>query len=86
MVESVAKPDKTLDARAFFNPIDCRSLDVIREELKTMAVGNVLEIYANAFQKREIESWAKKFRHPILSVTDNEGLITIHLQKGPPLG
>lgn len=85
MVE-MAKVDRTLDARAFFNPIDCRSLDVIREELKTMQEGQILEIYANAFQKREIESWAKKFQHPILSVTNVEGLVTMHLQKGPPLG
>ena len=77
--------DKTLDARAFFNPIDCRSLDVIREELKTMDVGQILEIYANLFQKREIETWAKKFRHPILSAVDQDGLVTIHLEKGPPL-
>ena len=79
------KIDKTLDARTFFNPIDCRSLDVIREELKTIEVGQVLEIYANLFQKREIEVWAKKFQHPILSEENNEGLVTIHLQKGPPL-
>ena len=84
MVEAV-KADRTLDARQFFNPIDCRSLDVIREELKTMAVGQVLEIFANLFQKREIESWAKKFQHPILSAEDNEGLVTLYLQKGPPL-
>ena len=84
MVE-MAKVDRTLDARAFFNPIDCRSLDVIREELKTMEEGQVLEIFANLFQKREIESWAKKFQHPILSINNNEGLVTIHLQKGPPL-
>jgi len=79
------KVDRILDARAFFNPIDCRSLDVIREELKTMEVGQVLEILANLFQKREIESWAKKFQHPILSAEDNDGLVTIYLQKGPPL-
>jgi len=79
------KVDRTLDARAFFNPIDCRSLDVIREELKTMKEGQVLEIYANLFQKREIEVWAKKFQHPILSATNNDGLVTLHLQKGPPL-
>ena len=84
MVGSV-KADKTLDARAFFNPIDCRSLDVIREELKTMEEGQVLEIFANLFQKREIESWAKKFQHPILSAESNEGLVTLYLQKGPPL-
>ena len=84
MVEKV-KADKTLDARAFFNPIDCRSLDVIREELKTMEEGEILEIYANLFQKREIEVWAKKFRHPILSAANQEGLVTLHLQKGPPL-
>ena len=84
MVEGV-KADKTLDARAFFNPIDCRSLDVIREELKTMKEGEILEIYANLFQQREIEAWAKKFRHPILSATSHEGLVTLHLQKGPPL-
>ena len=85
MIETV-KVDKTLDARTFFNPIDCRSLDVIREELKTMEEGQILEIYANAFQKREIEVWAKKFQHPILLATDKEGLVTMHLQKGPPLG
>lgn len=84
MVETV-RVDKTLDARAFFNPIDCRSLDVIREELKTMEAGQILEIYANLFQKREIEAWAKKFQHPILSATHHEGLVTLHLQKGPPL-
>lgn len=78
------KVDRTLDARAFFNPIDCRSLDVIREELKSMEAGQVLEIHANSFQKREIESWAKKFQHPILSVAENEGLVILHLQKGPP--
>lgn len=75
--------DKTLDARAFFNPIDCRSLDVIREELKTMKGGQVLRILANLFQKREIDAWARKFQHPILSATNEEGLVTIYLQKGP---
>ena len=75
--------DRTLDARAFFNPIDCRSLDVIREELKTMKEGQVLRILANLFQKREIEVWAKKFRHPILSTANDEGLVTLTLQKGP---
>lgn len=83
MVEAV-EADRTLDARAFFNPIDCRSLDVIREELKTMKEGQVLRILANLFQKREIEAWAKKFRHPILSSHNDEGLVTLYLQKGPP--
>ena len=82
MVEAV-EAERTLDARAFFNPIDCRSLDVIREELKTMKEGQVLRILANLFQKREIEAWAKKFQHPILSSHNDEGLVTLYLQKGP---
>ena len=74
--------DRILDARTFFNPIDCRSLDVIREELKTMQEGQVMRIFANLLQKREIESWAKKFQHPILSATNDDGLVTLYLQKG----
>jgi TusA-related sulfurtransferase len=59
---------RTLDVRAHFNPIDCRSLSMIRRELREMPAKTVLLVMANRFQQREIEAWCGKVRHKVLSM------------------
>ena len=73
---------KVLDVRPLFNPIDCRSLGVIKEALKDMSPGAVLEVTANRFQQREIQAWVKKFDHRIVHERDDRGLVTIYIEKG----
>ncbi len=73
---------KKLDVIAFFNPIDCRSLGVIKDEMKDMAVGEIIEITANRFQQREIHAWSKKFDHQILEEHDDQGRVHIWMAKG----
>ena len=73
--------ERTLDVTALFNPVDCQSLGVIRTTLASMEAGEVLAITANRFQKREIESWSRKFRHRILSMEDTDGRVLLRLEK-----
>lgn len=71
----------TLDVRPLFNPIDCRSLGVIKVALREIPCGAILEVSANRFQQREIEAWVKKFSHRIVRETDGEGLVKIYIEK-----
>lgn len=64
---------RTLDVRAEFNPIDCRSLGMIRQELKEMPKGSVLLVLANAFQQREIQAWCGKVKQQIVSIESDAG-------------
>lgn len=73
--------DKELDVRPLFNPIDCRSLGVIKEALKDLRPGDILAVSANRFQQREIQAWVKKFDHRIVKEQDDQGLVTIHIEK-----
>ncbi len=73
---------RVLDVTAYFNPIDCRSLGVIRTTLAQMQRGEVLEVHGNRFQQREIAAWTHKFKHPILKVEDDDGLVKIFIEKG----
>lgn len=59
---------RTLDVRAEFNPIDCRSLGMIRQELREMPKGSVLLVLANGFQQREIQAWCGKVKQEIVSI------------------
>jgi TusA-related sulfurtransferase len=70
-----------LNVTGYFNPVDCRSLGVIRTTLAPMDSGEILEVIANRFQSREIQSWTRKFRHEIVSVHDVEGQVTIMIKK-----
>ncbi len=73
---------RTLNVTEYFNPIDCRSLGVIRTTLAEMEKGEVLEVHGNRFQYREITAWTHKFRHPILKMEDIDGLVKIYIEKG----
>ncbi len=65
---------RTLDVRAEFNPIDCRSLGIIRRELKDMPKGAVLLVLANRFQQREIQAWCGKVKQQIVSIESDIGV------------
>ena len=82
MVASPLKSHKTLDVRILFNPIDCRSLGVIKEAFMDMEQGQILEVLGNRFQYREIQAWSAKFNHRIVDAIDNDGLVTIWIEKG----
>lgn len=73
---------RLIEVTGLFNPVDCQSLGVIRTTLKTMEEGEVLTVICNRFQQREIASWAKKFRHHLLTVEDIEGQVTLKIRKG----
>jgi TusA-related sulfurtransferase len=47
-----------------------------------MRIGDVLVISSNRFQKREIESWSRKFGHRLLSADDVDGRVVLRLEKG----
>ena len=74
---------KTLDVRSIFNPVDCRSLGVIKEVIESMPEGAVLEVTGNRFQQREIHAWATKFSHAIIHEADDQGLVKMYLKRGP---
>ncbi|MBI3951417.1 MAG: sulfurtransferase TusA family protein [Acidobacteria bacterium] len=76
------RTEKELDVRPLFNPIDCRSLGIIKEALKEMRPGAILAVSANRFQQREIQAWVRKFDHRIISEHDDQGLVTIFIEKG----
>jgi TusA-related sulfurtransferase len=78
----VVPAKKTLDVIAFFNPVDCRSLGVIKDEMQDMAPGEVIEVTANRFQRREIHAWSKKFEHRIVEERDDQGCVRIWIAKG----
>lgn len=73
---------RSIDVRDLFNPVDCRSLGVIRTELASMQRGEILEVKANRFQSREIEAWTRKFAHRIVRITDDAGLVKVYIEKG----
>lgn len=73
---------RVLNVTEYFNPIDCRSLGVIRTTLAEMKKGEVLQVLGNRFQQREIAAWTKKFAHTILRTEDEEGLVKIYIEKG----
>jgi TusA-related sulfurtransferase len=71
-----------LNVTEYFNPIDCRSLGVIRTTLAGMEKGEILEVHGNRFQHREIAAWTNKFKHPIIKIEDVDGLVKIFIEKG----
>lgn len=73
---------KVLNVTEYFNPIDCRSLGVIRTTLAPMEKGEILEVHGNRFQQREITAWTNKFKHPIVKIEDVDGLVKIFIEKG----
>jgi TusA-related sulfurtransferase len=82
MSSDVLRAEKTLDVRGLFNPIDCRSLGVIKLALADLHPGQVLEVLANRFQQREIQAWVKKFSHRLLREVDEQGLVRLYIEKG----
>jgi len=74
--------EKTLDVRSLFNPIDCRSLGVIKLALQDLQPGQILEVLANRFQQREIQAWVRKFSHRLVHEVDEHGLVRIYIEKG----
>ncbi len=77
----MSQPIKTLDVRDLFNPVDCRSLGIIRTTLRDMNRGEVLEVIGNVFQQREIEPFMKKLAHPILKIEEEGGLVKILIER-----
>jgi TusA-related sulfurtransferase len=73
---------RVLNVTDYFNPIDCRSLGVIRTTLAEMQRGEVLQVLGNRFQQREISAWTKKFAHKIVRIEDEDGLVKIYIEKG----
>jgi TusA-related sulfurtransferase len=73
-----------LDIRGLFNPVDCRSIGTIRDELNEIGPGEILEVQGNRFQQREIEAWCRKFTHPVVQATDEGGLVKLWIEKGGP--
>jgi TusA-related sulfurtransferase len=73
---------RVLNVTDYFNPIDCRSLGVIRTVLAEMERGEVLQVLGNRFQQREIAAWTKKFAHKIVKTEDDDGLVKIYIEKG----
>lgn len=73
---------RVLNVTDYFNPIDCRSLGVIRTTLAEMQKGEILQVLGNRFQQREIAAWTKKFAHKILRTQDDDGLVKIYIEKG----
>lgn len=72
---------RTLNVLDLFNPVDCRSLGVIKEIIEPMAPGSVLEVQGNRFQQREIHAWAKKFGHDVIHEEDDGGLVKMFLKR-----
>ena len=77
----MSQPLKTLDVLELFNPVDCRSLGIIRITLNDMNRGEVLEVIGNVFQQREIEPFMKKLGHPILQIEEQEGVVKIQIER-----
>ena len=73
---------RVLNVTDYFNPIDCRSLGVIRTTLAEMNRGEILQVLGNRFQQREIGAWTKKLSHRIVKTEDEEGLVKIFIEKG----
>lgn len=82
MSSSGDESPRRLDVTGYFNPVDCRSLGVIRTTLAPLPSGTGLIVVCNRFQAREISAWARKFRHDILLATDLEGQVTLTIRKG----
>lgn len=74
MQESPFNILRTLDVRVEFNPIDCRSLGMIRQELKEMPKGSVLLVLTNGFQQREIQAWCGKVKQTIVSIESDDSV------------
>ena len=75
-----------LDVTSYFNPVDCKSLGILRTTLSRMAPGECLGVVCNRFQYREISAWTKKFRHEILSAVDQDGRVVLCVKKGGGMG
>ncbi len=65
----------------YFNPVDCQSLGIIRTTLASLDSGETLEVVANRFQSREIQSWTRKFLHDIVSIEDDDGQVRLLIRK-----
>lgn len=81
MSSSGKEVHRNLDVTGYFNPVDCRSLGVIRTTLVSLDSGDILEVFANRFQTREIQSWTRKFNHEIVSLSDTDGQVIIRIRK-----
>ena len=79
-------PNKKIDVLFLFNPVDCRSLGVVRMALEPMARGEILEVTANGFQHREIEALMKKLKHRVVQVDEDDGQLKIYIEKHGLLG
>jgi len=75
---------RVLNVTDYFNPIDCRSLGIIRTTLMEMRKGEILQVMGNRFQQREIAAWTRKFSHRIVKIEDDDGLVKIYIEKGGP--
>lgn len=75
------RPLRVLDIRGLFNPVDCRSIGVIRDELTVLNPGELLEVLGNRFQHREVQAWCRKFAHPVVQIDDEDGLVRLWIEK-----
>ena len=76
-----AAPDRTLDVRSYFDPVECRSLKYVKRELADLAPLQRLEILGNEFQSREIRAWSSKFRHRVLDERREGDLVRLIIEK-----
>ena len=76
-----AAPDRTLDVRSYFDPVECRSLKYVKHELAELAPLQRLEVLGNEFQSREIRAWSSKFRHRVVDEQRDGNLVRLIIEK-----
>jgi len=73
------KPYKTLDARGLLCPEPVLKTN---EAIRSIEVGQILEVQADdPAAKSDITSWARRTGHELLSVTEQDGLLTFLLRR-----
>ena len=74
-------PDRTIDVRSYFDPVECRSLKHVKRELEGLAPRQTLEVIGNEFQSREIRAWSAKFKHQVVDERQDGDLVHLIIEK-----
>lgn len=74
-------PVRSINVLPVFDPVNCRSLRLIKQELSQMGAGEVLEVVGNEFQEREIRAWVKHFGHEIAGEESGKGQVRLLIRK-----
>ena len=75
----ITKPDKTVDCQGLFCP---EPVFKTRLKLDEMSVGETLEVIADdPAAKSDIETLAKNLGHEILSISEEDDVVTIVIKK-----